>query len=308
VKVVTQPIGEPISLDEAKNHLRIDQDDDDALIRALITAARKYCELVQGRVYAEQTLEETWDYWPSVMKLPMLQSVESITYKDSAGTVHTVEPSIYAVDTDSYVPRVVPRSGQQWPPFIKWPVSAVRARYVAGYETTTTNGVWEDKPSTLAVSISGLGSIISAGAAFIEGVYYESLTSQTLTHDAGEASDRIDRVVLRLDIAAATITPTIIKGTAAATPVAPALVRAGNTYDIPLAQVLIKASASVIFSVTDEREYGSYTVALPEIVKQAMLLLIAEMHEMRENSTESHSVRMEVQMSADRLLQLERVW
>ena len=46
-------MAEPITLTEAKNHLRGLNDDEDAYIETLITAARQYAENYQNRVYVE---------------------------------------------------------------------------------------------------------------------------------------------------------------------------------------------------------------------------------------------------------------
>lgn len=49
LQLVSAPAGEPITLLEAKQHLRVDVDDDDALIGSLITAARQAAETRTGR-------------------------------------------------------------------------------------------------------------------------------------------------------------------------------------------------------------------------------------------------------------------
>lgn len=55
----TAPAEEPVTLAEAKLFARIDVDDDDALVTALIPAARKTVEEQTGRALVTQT----WDAW-----------------------------------------------------------------------------------------------------------------------------------------------------------------------------------------------------------------------------------------------------
>ena len=52
LKLITPPAFEPVSLIEAKTHLRVDYEDQNAEISSLITAARVYCEQYQHRAYA----------------------------------------------------------------------------------------------------------------------------------------------------------------------------------------------------------------------------------------------------------------
>jgi len=46
LQLVTPPVDEPVTLAEAKLHLRVDFDEDDALILALISAARQAAEAI----------------------------------------------------------------------------------------------------------------------------------------------------------------------------------------------------------------------------------------------------------------------
>lgn len=48
LQLLTPPTAEPVSLVEAKLHLRVDFNDDDALITSLITAARQAAETITG--------------------------------------------------------------------------------------------------------------------------------------------------------------------------------------------------------------------------------------------------------------------
>ena len=59
--VVTPAASEPITLEEAKNFLRVDGSDDDALIGALISAAREMCEQYTRRILVTTTIDEYFD-------------------------------------------------------------------------------------------------------------------------------------------------------------------------------------------------------------------------------------------------------
>lgn len=65
IKIINPPIVEPITLEEAKQHLRVDGNDDDLLIQSLIKQAREWCENFQNRKYITQTLEFVLDTFPN---------------------------------------------------------------------------------------------------------------------------------------------------------------------------------------------------------------------------------------------------
>lgn len=101
--VATAPIEEPVTLEEAKLHLRVDHDLDDVLIGGLITAAREWVEAVGAWCTLVTTgYAYTVDAWPSdgVMRLPRppLQDVTSIVYTDADGIEHTVAVDDYVVN------------------------------------------------------------------------------------------------------------------------------------------------------------------------------------------------------------------
>jgi uncharacterized phiE125 gp8 family phage protein len=135
LKLITAPAEEPVTLAEAKLHLRVDHTADDALITALIAAAREFAEHQTERAFVTQTWELALDAFPAdVFKLPRapLASVTSIKYDDAAGAEQTLSAAAYYVDTHSVPGEIVPAYGTSWPDALA-AANAVRVRYVAGY-------------------------------------------------------------------------------------------------------------------------------------------------------------------------------
>lgn len=139
--LVTAPATEPVALADAKAHLRVDATTDDTLISALITAARQYAETVTRRAMVTQTWDLTMDEWPDsdriIVPLPPLQSVTSITYKDTDGTASTLATTEYIVDTKSEPGRIVLAYGKDWPTTTLYPAGAITVRFTAGYGEAT---------------------------------------------------------------------------------------------------------------------------------------------------------------------------
>lgn len=138
--VVDPPQAEPVSLAEARKHLRIDADmtDEDGLIQAWISAARQAAEQRTGRAFARQTLRYSRNSWPTERQiaLPMapLISVESVLYTTAAGEVLLLPPEEYTVDTDSEPGRIVLAPGRYWPAVALADDRPIRITYQAGYE------------------------------------------------------------------------------------------------------------------------------------------------------------------------------
>jgi uncharacterized phiE125 gp8 family phage protein len=68
--VETPPAIEPVTLTEAKQHLRVDIADDDTYIEALIVAARQYAEEYLDRALISQQLAVRMDTFPYEFELP----------------------------------------------------------------------------------------------------------------------------------------------------------------------------------------------------------------------------------------------
>lgn len=153
--VVTPPTQEPLSLTDAKAHLRVDFGDDDAYISSLITASRTRIEQASYTRMLTQTLQLGLDYfpggwwgpqlynasfWPPTASLPTIdleppvQSVTSVTYVDPAGNTQTWPSADYVVDVNTRPGRLLPAISQAWPTTGRQP-GAVKVTFVSGYTT-----------------------------------------------------------------------------------------------------------------------------------------------------------------------------
>lgn len=136
LKLITAPAVEPVTLAEAKTHLRVDGTDDDALITALITAARQDCEHRLGRALIDQIWEKVLDAFPEAIELPRppVSSIVSVTYYDTAGALQTLDAADYSLDGENdFGPAwLTPVYDTDWPDTYAIP-NAVRVRCTCGY-------------------------------------------------------------------------------------------------------------------------------------------------------------------------------
>lgn len=143
----TAATASPVTLAEAKTHLRVDVTDDDDLISALIKAATLEAEHLMQRAVMPQTWVLTLDsfspnlppYWLAVrpsqaiaLNRPPVTAVVSVQYVDTNGTVQTLDPSKYQFVNGEYGGAIVPAFGQQWPQ-TREQTAAVQITFSAGY-------------------------------------------------------------------------------------------------------------------------------------------------------------------------------
>lgn len=134
---LSPPAAEPLTLADAKLHLRVDADitDDDGLITALIVTARQQAEHRTGRALISQQWRLGLDQFPDdslELPKPKLVSVQSVTYLDADGVRQTLANTEYDVITDELVGRLLPAFGKTWPDCRIRPGS-VQVSYTCGY-------------------------------------------------------------------------------------------------------------------------------------------------------------------------------
>lgn len=136
LRLISGPAGSPVSLAEAKAHLRVAGSDDDGLIVGYLMAAVQMAERQTNLLLATQTWELTLERFPDDgnLRLPRspVQSITSITYVDSAGATQTITAGDYALDKDIAPACIAPTFGKVWPTPRVQP-NAVTVRFVVGY-------------------------------------------------------------------------------------------------------------------------------------------------------------------------------
>ncbi len=128
-----------MDLETAKNHLRIDHnEDDDAIANILIPAAIDYIEQ-NDYLMVTQTWDMLLDRFPCRYNEPIVlwkspvQSVASVEYVDANGSAQTWDVSKYQVALGYKPARIFPAYGEIWP-ITRCQPEAVTVRFTAGYD------------------------------------------------------------------------------------------------------------------------------------------------------------------------------
>lgn len=142
------PTVEPITLPEAKEHLRVLTSDDDSYISSLIKPTRKKVEYDLRRALITQTWIMYLDDFPvggNLIRIPYppLQEISSIKYYDTANVQQTWSSDEYEEDIYSEPARVGLVSGYPWPSTYDR-LNAIEITFVAGYGDAAT-----DVPGTI---------------------------------------------------------------------------------------------------------------------------------------------------------------
>lgn len=143
LKLTAPPSPEPVSLAEAKAHLRVDVADDDTLIGTLITAARQHVEAVTGRALMPQTWEYYIDAFPAdggAVEIPIapLTGITKVSFADpTTGAFSDATLTDYQVDMPAgeraQRGTVVPKTGKTWPSDVSTQPNSARFTFTAGY-------------------------------------------------------------------------------------------------------------------------------------------------------------------------------
>ena len=133
----------PVTIEQAKLHLRVTHDEDNGYIETLIRAATLSTENDTGRAWINRTLEMTLRRFPSgtsfeLQGSPVSSAVNDtvITYTDIDGDSQTLATSVYGVDVTPIVPTIYLKDAQSWPSTLGTEPAVVTVQFVAGYGAT----------------------------------------------------------------------------------------------------------------------------------------------------------------------------
>ena len=136
LRYVSGPTTEPVTLAQAKAHLRVDNDAEDSLISALISTARGLAETKLRRALGAQTWTRTLDAFPAnaiELGMPPVQSITSVVYIDAAGDEQTLSTSDYILDNIQSPGWVLPSDSLGAWPSTASTVNAVTVTFVTGW-------------------------------------------------------------------------------------------------------------------------------------------------------------------------------
>lgn len=142
--LVAAPTARPVTLSEVKKHLRVEHDDDNAMIDQFIDAAIAHFDGRDGwlgRAMIEQTWELRLDCFPPCIELPLPPLIEivSIKYLDRDGALQTLDPAAYQVEAGGFrTALVAPALHSAWPATQGVP-QCVRVEFTAGYALASSD-------------------------------------------------------------------------------------------------------------------------------------------------------------------------
>ena len=156
ISVVTEPSQEPVTLQEVKEYLRVEDSTDERTIRPLIETARRFAEQHLGRTLVSTTFKQSYDgfhemedplfegirtgpylnYYKNYLVLangPVI-SVTQVKTIDDADVATTLAASRYYLDNAREPARIVLRTGETFPTALRV-ANAIEVEFVAGYSS-----------------------------------------------------------------------------------------------------------------------------------------------------------------------------
>ena len=214
-----EPAVPPMHVFALQDHVRQDQNVDNAVLDAFCRAARRFAENKCNRTLVATRYKLTLDAFPQsdgsgvygqAFSLPgsaiLLErgpvlAVQSIKYLDMSGTQQTLATTEYVADLSFQIGRITPRFGKVWPANTLPQIGAVEVVYDAGDAAgisaapatdvlTIQGGLWATLNVNDAVRFTNSGGVLPAPLVPDVDYYINSLptaSSFTLSATAGGA-------------------------------------------------------------------------------------------------------------------------
>ena len=135
------PAVEPVSLAEAKAHLRLETSADDALVTSLIITSRLHVEAALGLALTSQEWTLALDAWPAkgVVNIPMrpVSAVGDVRVRGADGTPAVVDPGLYGFEGAGLPPRLFAIAGAL--PNPERAVAGIEIDFTAGFGATAAS-------------------------------------------------------------------------------------------------------------------------------------------------------------------------
>jgi uncharacterized phiE125 gp8 family phage protein len=130
---IDHPASLPVSLDDAKQHLRVLNNEQDTYIAELVQKAGEYVESAAKRTLVNRSLRLVVESFGSGVELlhPPVVAVTEVKYLDPAGAEITLPETEWRL-AQGFVPKLVPAVGKSFPTTAK-EQDAVRVTYTAGF-------------------------------------------------------------------------------------------------------------------------------------------------------------------------------
>ena len=137
IEVSTADDSEPLSLEDAKQHLGISTNDYDTQVAQLIREAREHCERCTQRTLrpsvTRRRIAKCWQDAFKPLRWPPVQSITSISYYDTGGNLLVLSPGSYRlIPSGETVACLEWVSGSQVPS-LESRSDAIAVEFVTGY-------------------------------------------------------------------------------------------------------------------------------------------------------------------------------
>jgi uncharacterized phiE125 gp8 family phage protein len=139
--VLINPASERLlTLEQAKSHCKCQHDAENELFLDWIKSAEAYCQKYADRVLLTSTWRWISSQFPCTgkaidLKIAPVQSISSVSYTNTAGTLVSLPAQDYQLEPDEFAPMLWEGVDASWPATQQGNVSAVTVELVAGFSS-----------------------------------------------------------------------------------------------------------------------------------------------------------------------------